>query len=135
MADVLTREQRVRCMSHIRANDSKPEMIVRRTVHAMGFRYRLHERRLPGTPDLVFAGRKKIIFVHGCFWHRHSCPKGLPMPATRTEFWRAKFEATVARDRRVQDLLHEAGWQALVVWECETTDQEHLAARLKGFLS
>lgn len=134
MPDVLTPDQRAHCMSRIQGKHTKPEMLVRTATHALGFRYRLHVSTLPGCPDLVFAGRRKVIFVHGCFWHRHDCPYGRPVPATRPEFWQAKFAATTARDSRVLADLAELGWSVLVVWECETRDAAALAARLGEFL-
>ena len=124
-------------MSRVRAKDSKPEMVVRRMVHGMGFRYRLHRRGLPGTPDLVFGPKRKVIFVHGCFWHRHPDPacRLARMPKSRQEFWVPKLEGNRQRDQRNIAALAAAGWDSLVVWECETTgDREALATRLRGFL-
>ena len=124
-------------MSRIRAKDSQPEMIVRRLVHGMGYRYRLHRRGLPGTPDLVFGPKRKVIFVHGCFWHRHPDPscRLVRMPKSRQEFWGPKLEGNRARDQRNVAALEAKGWQSLVVWECETTgDREALADKLRGFL-
>jgi DNA mismatch endonuclease, patch repair protein len=117
--DRISPEARSRNMSRIRSADTKPEMTVRRLVHAMGFRYRLHVRDLPGRPDLVFQRLRKAIFVHGCFWHRHRCANGRSIPATRSEFWTAKFRSNVDRDRRTRRQLKAAGWQVLTVWECE----------------
>lgn len=124
-------------MSRIRAKDSQPEMIVRRLVHGMGYRYRLHRRGLPGTPDLVFGPKRKVIFVHGCFWHRHPDPscRLVRMPKSRQEFWGPKLEGNRARDQRNVAALEAEGWQSLVVWECEATgDREALADKLRGFL-
>lgn len=123
-------------MARIKSQDTKPEMIVRRLVHGMGYRYRLHGKGLPGRPDLVFPARKKIIFVHGCFWHRHgvaSCPK-TRTPKTNVAFWEAKFAANRTRDAKVERSLRVAGWSIAVVWECQTADRERLSARLKRFL-
>ena len=122
-------------MSHIRSKDTIPEWAVRRMSHAMGFRFRLHVRRLPGKPDLVFARHRKVIFVHGCFWHAHGCRLSQKLPATRTRFWREKFAKNVARDQSAVRQLWEAGWQVLVVWECETKDAELLRAILGAFLA
>ncbi len=134
MADVLTKEQRRLCMSRIRGKDTKPEMVVRRMLHALGYRYRLHRRDLPGCPDLVFPGRRKIIFVHGCFWHRHRCKYGLVTPATRPEFWKKKLEGNRARDTRVRKELRRLGWQVLVVWECQIRKPDAMIKRVVDFL-
>jgi DNA mismatch endonuclease, patch repair protein len=134
MVDVLTPEQRRLNMSRIRGKDTKPEMIVRRLLHSMGFRYRLHRRELPGCPDLVFPARKKAIFVHGCYWHMHSCRYGQVAPATNAEFWAAKRKANVARDQRNQVKLADAGWTSITVWECETKDVAKIGVRLRKFL-
>lgn len=123
-------------MARVKSCDTKPEMIVRRLAHGMGYRFRLHGKDLPGRPDLVFPGRRKIIFVHGCFWHRHdaaSCPK-TRTPKTNVDFWEAKFSANKKRDARAERRLRAAGWSIAVVWECQTKDDERLARRLKRFL-
>jgi DNA mismatch endonuclease (patch repair protein) len=117
MADVLTAEQRQFNMSRIRGRDTKPEIMIRRGLHARGLRYRLQDRTLPGRPDLVFAGRRAVILVHGCFWHGHTCPL-FRLPASRIEFWRAKIESNRQRDARVHKALLAMGWRVLVVWEC-----------------
>lgn len=122
-------------MSHIRGKDTAPEWTVRRLVHAMGFRYRLHVSGLPGKPDLVLPRHRKIIFVHGCFWHAHGCPSSRRAPATHKRFWKEKFARNVARDRQVLRQLWSAGWQVLVVWECETKDPGRLHALLAAFLA
>lgn len=134
MSDVLTPEQRSRCMAAVRGKNTKPEIAVRRVLSAMGYRYRLHRRDLPGNPDIVFVARRAVVFVHGCFWHRHTCRFGRAMPATRVEFWRTKFEANVARDRRAKAKLKRLGWRVLVVWECQLKDCEGVAERLRTFL-
>ncbi|WP_306152783.1 very short patch repair endonuclease [Roseovarius sp. MMSF_3281] len=122
-------------MSRIRAKDTKPELIVRRILHSMGYRYRLHAPKLPGRPDIVFRPLRKVIFVHGCYWHRHpGCPK-TTTPKTRQDFWQAKFERNVQRDRDVMKKLTEMGWSYLVVWECETIDADLLVRRLSTFLA
>lgn len=115
--DVLTPEQRQRNMSRIRARNTRPEMMIRTGLHARGYRYRLHDRRLPGTPDLVFGSRRVVIFVHGCFWHGHDCSLSRP-PATRPEFWAAKVEGNRRRDEAVLAQLAQLGWRVVVVWEC-----------------
>lgn len=134
MVDHLTPEDRSNLMSRIGPKGSKPETLVRRLVHAMGFRFRLHRRDLPGTPDLVFPGRRKVIFVHGCWWHRHDgCSKAAPAK-TNIAFWNAKFDRNVTRDRAVQRQLEDRGWLVDTVWECQTRDIAKLAVRLKKFL-
>ncbi|MFH1747764.1 MAG: DNA mismatch endonuclease Vsr [Planctomycetota bacterium] len=132
--DVLTKEQRQRNMRAIRSRDTQPEMFVRRLVHSMGFRYRLHCRNLPGQPDLVFASRKKTVFVHGCFWHRHRCRYGRVVPATRREFWTKKLQKNIQRDRRVRRQLRALGWKSLTIWECQLKDVTRLRNRLHTFL-
>lgn len=136
MTDTLTPTQRSERMSRVRGRDTRPEMIVRRLVHGMGFRYRLHRKDLPGKPDLVFARRRKVVFVHGCFWHRHPDPtcKLARLPKSRLEFWLPKLEANQVRDRRVEQSLIDQGWQVLVVWECELSDIVTLENKLRTFL-
>jgi DNA mismatch endonuclease (patch repair protein) len=115
-------------MSRVRNKDTVPELLVRRAVWAAGFRYRLHDGRLPGHPDLVLRGRRTVVLVHGCFWHRHeSCPR-CRIPKTRVEWWAAKLARNQARDAEVRALLEAAGWRVLVIWECETERAECLAA-------
>lgn len=122
-------------MSRIGAKDTKPELIVRRILHWMGYRYRLHALELPGKPDIVFRPRKKAIFVHGCFWHRHPGCSKATMPKTRQEFWQEKFRKNVQRDLAVRQQLSDLGWSCLVVWECETSDADQLSSRLSAFLT
>lgn len=126
MADTLTPEARSRNMARIRSRDTGPELLVRRAAHALGLRFRLHRRDLPGTPDLVFSSRRAAVFVHGCFWHRHPGCRMTYMPKSRVEFWRAKFETNVARDARKLGELAAVGWTPVVIWECETRDQDGL---------
>ena len=121
-------------MARIRAKDTWPELAVRRLLHSLGYRYRLHRRELPGSPDICFPSRKKAIFVHGCFWHRHKGCMRTTQPRTRTSFWEDKFRKNVIRDRRNMAGLIELGWTAMVVWECETKNLERLAPRLMRFL-
>lgn len=125
---------RRRIMSAVRGRDTKPEMIVRRLLFSMNYRYRLHHRDLPGRPDVAFLGRRKAIFVHGCYWHRHPGCRKATSPKTRAEFWAEKFDRNVERDRRAVEQLAEIGWRSLVVWECETGAPEVLALRLERFL-
>lgn len=135
--DPLTPAQRSERMGRVKGKDTGAEMTVRRLVHGLGYRYRLHRRDLPGSPDLVFAGRRKVIFVHGCFWHRHPDPActRARMPATRPEYWVPKLEGNRARDLRAEAALTAAGWAVLTVWECELKDAAALRARVEGFLS
>ena len=114
-------------MAGIRGKDTRPEMILRRGLHARGFRFRLHDRRLPGSPDLVCAGRRAAVFVHGCFWHGHACPL-FRLPATRQEFWRAKIEGNAARDKAAEAALLADGWRVLTIWECALKGRGRLPA-------
>lgn len=136
LLDRVDTKTRSRIMASVRSQNTGPEMIVRRLVHGLGYRYRLHDRRLPGHPDLVFKSRKKVILVHGCFWHRHNCRQGRSEPETRADFWKAKFHANKLRDRRNMRKLKNAGWDVLVVWECEThsVKQHRLRTRVIQFL-
>lgn len=118
MADVLTPEQRRHNMQRVSGRNTKPEMLLRRSLHARGFRYSLHRRDLPGKPDLVLPKYCAVIFVHGCFWHRHEGCRYTTTPTTRSEFWQAKFDANVARDSAVRTKLLEDGWRVATVWEC-----------------
>lgn len=124
-------------MQKIRNRDTAPELYVRRLIHSLGFRFRLHRRDLPGTPDLVFSSLRKAIFVHGCFWHRHDCRKGRSMPSTRTQFWRDKLNGNKRRDVASHRKLRRLGWSVLIVWECQVTrlPQQSLERRLVGFLT
>jgi DNA mismatch endonuclease (patch repair protein) len=135
--DTLTSSERSARMARVRGKDSKPEMLVRRMVHAMGFRYRLHDRGLPGSPDLVFPRLRKVIFVHGCFWHRHEdihC-KLARWPKSRLDFWRPKLQGNRERDLRRQAELEKLGWRIFVVWECQMRDREQLENSLRDFLT
>ncbi|MCC5957703.1 MAG: DNA mismatch endonuclease Vsr [Natronohydrobacter sp.] len=127
MADVVDAATRSRMMAGIRGKDTRPEMILRRGLHARGFRFRLHDRRLPGSPDLVFPGRRAAVFVHGCFWHGHACPL-FRLPATRQEFWRAKIEGNAARDKAAEAALLADGWRVLTIWECALKGRGRLPA-------
>jgi DNA mismatch endonuclease (patch repair protein) len=120
VTDVHTSEQRSFNMSRIHGRDTKPEMLVRKLLHAMGFRFRLHVKDLPGKPDLVFPRAKAVLFVHGCFWHMHRCKYGKPAPATNRTFWAEKRRSNVERDRRNRKLLRADGWTVFEVWECHT---------------
>lgn len=134
MADTLTPAQRSKCMAAIRGKDTKPELIVRSIVHRLGYRFRLHAADLPGKPDLVFRSRRAVVFVHGCYWHMHTCKRGRSSPRTNAKFWRAKRRCTCARDRVAITALRRAGWRVLVVWECQTQYRDNLAARLQRLI-
>jgi DNA mismatch endonuclease (patch repair protein) len=134
MADVHNREQRSRNMAAIKNKNTSPELIVRSIIHKMGFRYSLHRKDLPGKPDIVLVSRKKIIQVHGCFWHMHRCRFGRVVPTTNTEFWATKRLSNATRDKRTTRALHCSGWSVLTVWECWVNDKASLMTRLKKFL-
>ncbi len=119
MGDMLTSERRSWNMSRIRSRDTQPEIRLRSLLHLAGFRFRLHKKGLPGRPDIVMTKHRTVIFVHGCFWHRHSACKNATTPSTRREFWENKFTANVSRDARNRTELEAAGWRVLIVWECE----------------
>ena len=121
-------------MSRIRSTNTKPERIVRSLVHKMGYRFRLHRKDLPGTPDLVFVRLRKVVFVHGCYWHMHSCPNGRVVPKTRTKYWQEKRRANVDRDRRQVVELQNLGLDVFVVWECEVKNEAKLKLQLVSFL-
>jgi DNA mismatch endonuclease, patch repair protein len=134
VTDTLTRAERSERMSRVRARDTKPEMTVRKLVFSLGYRYRLHDRKLPGTPDLVFASRRKAIFVHGCFWHRHAGCPNTRWPKSKLRFWVPKLTENRARDIKKLRKLRRLGWGVLVVWECEVKRGAGLSSRITGFL-
>lgn len=134
MADVLTPEQRRLNMSRIRSRDTRPEMIVRAIVHRMGYRYSLHKKSLPGKPDLVLVRHRKIIDVHGCFFHMHDCRYGRVVPVTNANFWRTKRLSNAGRDQRNLKALKRDGWRVMIVWECETRNLPKLSRRIERFL-
>lgn len=127
MVDVVSPADRSRMMAGIKGKNSQPELLVRRLLFASGYRFRLHRRDLPGTPDIVMPGRKVVVFVHGCFWHLHQGCRYAKMPATRPDFWKAKLETNVERDRRSVEKLHALGWRVLCVWECSMRDAKTAA--------
>lgn len=133
MADTRTPEQRSRIMRAVSTKDTGPELVVRRLLHRAGYRYRIHRRELPGRPDIAFIGRRKAIFVHGCFWHAHGCAKGRA-PKSKLDYWGPKLAANRDRDQRNVADLRAQGWSVLTVWQCETKDPELLVARLVAFL-
>ncbi len=132
--DTLSPEERSERMGRVRNKDTKPEMHVRRLVHSLGYRYRLHSGRLPGRPDLVFPSRGKVIFVHGCFWHRHEGCSRCRLPKSRLDYWVPKLEKNRLRDAENQAKLLELGWDVLVVWECEVEEAAGLPGRVMNFL-
>ncbi|MCP3694842.1 MAG: DNA mismatch endonuclease Vsr [Planctomycetaceae bacterium] len=134
MADVHTRQQRSYNMSRIRGKNTRPEMIVRSLVHRMGFRFRLHAKDLPGKPDLVLPRHRKVILVHGCYWHLHRCRYGRVVPKTNTAFWQEKREGNRKRDRLNRRRLKQQGWEILTVWECHTRNLPRLEETLADFL-
>ena len=121
-------------MSLVRNKDTKPEIFVRRLVHSLGFRYRLHLASMAGRPDIVLRRLRKVIFVHGCFWHRHDCPSGRKVPVANPDYWRPKLDRNLARDTENLARLHALGWATLTVWECELSNPAAVAARLSRFL-
>ena len=136
MADNLSAEDRSRCMSRIRSRDMKPERFVRSLVHSMGYRFRLHRRDLPGTPDLVLAKHRAVIFVNGCFWHWHadsSCPIA-GLPKSNVSYWEPKLRRTRERDELNRRALQSLGWRVLTLWECQLTDRVRATKRVRGFL-
>jgi DNA mismatch endonuclease (patch repair protein) len=134
MVDRLTPERRSHLMAQVRSRNTTPELAVRRLAYSLGYRFRLHRRDLPGCPDLVFPSRNAVVFVHGCFWHRHKGCSKSSMPSTHVEFWTAKFSQTIQRDKRVSEQLERQGWRVLVIWQCEIRDRETLTRRLQSFL-
>jgi DNA mismatch endonuclease (patch repair protein) len=133
--DHVDENTRSRIMRAVRSTDTQPELAVRKIVHALGFRYRLHDKTLPGKPDLVFPSRHKVLFVHGCFWHRHKGCRYTTSPKTRTAFWDAKFQANVRRDRSSVRKLRRLGWGVMTVWQCQLKRPERLGEKLYEFLA
>jgi DNA mismatch endonuclease (patch repair protein) len=132
--DNISAGERSKIMAKVRSKDSRPEMLVRRLIFAQGYRYRLHARDLPGCPDIVFSGRGKVIFVHGCFWHRHQGCALARMPKSRIDFWGPKLEANKQRDTRNKRQLTREGWKVLTIWECQLKDIVWLQTRMRRFL-
>ena len=128
--------RRSRVMRAVTSTDTRLELMVRRYIHRLGYRYRLYRKDLPGTPDLVFAARHKVIFIHGCFWHQHSCRQGNRLPKSRRDYWLPKLRRNVERDAADQRLLRESGWNVMVIWECETKKRclDALDRKIRSFL-
>lgn len=134
MVDHVTPELRSFIMSKVGQKNTKPELALRKALHRLGYRYRLHRRDLPGKPDLVFPSQRKVIFVHGCFWHGHACRWG-QLPKSRPEYWKPKIETNKERDKRVLSQLGVSGWESMVVWQCDLRDLDDIVARVEAFLS
>lgn len=126
MTDIVDHQTRSRMMAGIKGKNTRPELALRRALHSRGFRYRLHSTKIPGRPDLIFAKHRAVVFVHGCFWHRHEGCFYATTPATRAEFWQAKFEANIARDSAVRATLIESGWRVAIIWECALRKPEQV---------
>ena len=134
MSDRISTEQRSRNMARVRNKNTAPEMIVRKTLHRLGYRFRLHRRDLPGSPDIVLPRHRAVIFVHGCFWHGHDCRRG-KRPTSHTDCWTSKLDRTIERDRKSRMLLQERDWKVLVVWECQVWNPADLDSLLLDFLN
>ncbi|WP_081859182.1 DNA mismatch endonuclease Vsr [Desulfohalovibrio reitneri] len=131
---IISKNERSRIMKSIKGQNTNTELIVRRLIHSLGYRYRLHRNDLPGKPDIVFPSRKKIIFVHGCFWHQHDCPRGARSPKTHQDYWLPKLEKNKQRDVSNQHRLQKLGWKTMVIWECELKDISKLEEKVTSFL-
>ncbi len=134
MADRISPEERSRLMAKVKRSNTKPEVIVRKLLHARGWRYRLHVKGMPGTPDIVFSSRRAVLFVNGCFWHGHTCRLGR-LPSTRPEFWGPKIQANRERDRRKIDQLIADGWRAMTIWQCSLKEPEVVLRQIEYFLT
>ena len=132
--DRISREHRSWNMSRIKSGNTKPEIVVRSLLHNMGYRFRLHRKDLPGKPDIVLPRYRSVIFVHGCFWHRHKGCKNASNPKTKKTFWREKFKANVERDRKAQKELKSMGWRILIIWECELAEVDSVINKLEDYL-
>ena len=132
--DVFSKSKRSEVMRAVKSRDTGPEMKIRKALHARGFRYRLHDRRLPGSPDMVFPRYRAVLFVHGCFWHGHDCARGARMPKTNTRYWRDKIARNVNRDGEALAALRRMGWRVKISWECDLQDAERAARKIAGWL-
>lgn len=132
--DKFTPEKRSKIMSSVKGRDTGPEKAVRSMLHAMGYRFRLHEKRLPGKPDIVLPRHQKVIFVHGCFWHGHQGCSRSKRPKSNVDFWNHKIDGNIRRDAEIQEKLRMAGWEILTVWQCQIRDKELLESRLRDFM-
>ncbi len=122
-------------MASVKSGDTVPEMVVRSLIHSLGFRFRLHRCDLPGKPDIVLSRHRKVVFVHGCFWHGHGCQRGSRVPKTNTEYWVAKIDKNVIRDRKSVEQLRAQGWESLIIWECEIRKRQQVLGRIQSFLN
>ena len=134
MSDIFDSHKRKSIMSHISGRNTKPELLVRKILFSLGYRYRLYEKSLPGCPDIVFKSRKKAIFIHGCFWHGHENCKRAKRPSTNVDFWNEKIDKNILRDVEVRKELERLGWKVLIVWQCELKHHDDLKIRLTEFL-
>lgn len=134
LMDFMSPEKRSKIMRSIGSKNTKPELAIRHLVHSLGYRYRLHNKKLPGKPDLTFSSKRKVIFVHGCFWHQHKDCSAGKIPASRIEYWKPKLERNVTRDIDNQRKLAESGWDVLIIWECEIENIDLIIKRIKEFL-
>lgn len=132
--DTLSPKERSERMARVRGHNTGPERTVRSLLHSLGYRFRLHARDIPGSPDIVFRSRRAVIFVHGCFWHRHGCFNGRRMPKSRLSFWSPKLEGNKRRDQRTRRRLRQEGWRVLVIWECQIANSDRLTKTLRRFL-
>ncbi|WP_155326394.1 very short patch repair endonuclease [Desulfosarcina ovata] len=128
------KEKRSQIMRAVKSRNTKPELFVRHLIHTSGYRYRLHRKDLPGKPDLVFISRRKVIFVHGCFWHGHGCRRGSRVPKTNQNYWVDKINRNIKRDKEIKKRLNEMGWSVLVIWECQLKNLEELIETINNFL-
>ena len=135
MSDILSKSERSQRMSLIRSRNTKPEMFIRKTVYSLGYRYRLHNNKLPGRPDLTFAGMSSVIFVHGCFWHQHEGCKYGRMPKSHREYWVPKLNGNKLRDKSNIGKLERRGWRVMVIWECETKNLDEIRIRIRHYLN
>jgi DNA mismatch endonuclease (patch repair protein) len=135
MVDRLSTKERSALMARIGSRDTGPELTVRRLLHSLGFRFRLQRADLPGRPDIVLSRSKKVIFVHGCFWHQHAGCRKAALPKTREDFWRRKLERNAARDHKAIEALLDLGWNSCIIWECETKDPDVLKSRITAFMT
>jgi DNA mismatch endonuclease, patch repair protein len=134
MADIVSRSKRKEMMSSVKQRHTKPEIAVRKLLHRLGYRFRLHSKKLPGTPDIVLPKYKAVIFVHGCFWHQHEGCRKSRRPTSNVEFWNEKLDKNIERDERKESELKNAGWKVLTVWDCEIKDENLLIEKIKKFL-
>lgn len=135
MKSNILKKTRSEIMQAVHSKDTRPEMVVRKLIYAMGYRYRIHRKDIPGNPDIVFHGRKKVIFVHGCFWHGHDCTSGRNLPVTNLDYWIPKLRRNQERDKGNISLLKKKGWGVLVIWECQVKKRFFISKKIKQFLN